>query len=215
MTRLQRWWFTAAILTIFVVLTFAQGSDRKKTVSTASRQEVPAWISRGTPGPGHAALQPLIGKWRVHKSVYGILGRSPDLPPLVSDDITTTREWIGNGRFIQDTSEGTVNGRPYWRRGWLGYSNMDKRYEWVTIDAVNTTMMYYLGQPGDGVKMPIEMLGTFTDQGVVNERTVGQSVRQRTVIRIDNVDRHTFELYFTPRGGKEQLADRSVYIRIQ
>ena len=54
----------------------------------------------------------------------------------------------------------------------------------------------------------------FTDQGVVNERTVGKPVAQRTVIRIENNDRHVYELYFTPPEGKEQLADRSVYTRV-
>ena len=74
-------------------------------------------------------------------------------------------------------------------------------------------MMIYLGKPGSGVRMPIEVTGVFTDQGVVNEQTVGKPVAQRTVIRIEGNDRHVFELYFTPPGGKEQLALRSVYTR--
>jgi hypothetical protein len=133
----------------------------------------------------------------------------------VTDDITTIREWVASGHYIQDTTEGTVNGEGYWRRGWLGYSNMDKRDEWVTIDVLNTTIMYYLAKPGSGTNMPIEMTGVFTDQGVVNEQTAGKAVRQRTVIHIENNDRHTIELYFTPPGGKEQLADRSIYTRMK
>jgi quinol monooxygenase YgiN len=181
---------------------------------SAPRREVPAWVQRGSPSEGHAALEPLIGTWQVHKSVFGTMGRSPDLPPIVSDGITTTREWVADGRYIQDTTTGTVGGQPYWRRGWLGYSNMDRRYEWVTIDSLNTTMMIYLGKPGSGKKLPIELTGVFTDQGVVNEDTVGKPVGQRTVIRIESNDRHVYELYFTPPGGKEQLADRSVYTRV-
>jgi hypothetical protein len=34
------------------------------------------------------------------------------------------------------------------------------------------------------------------------------------VIRIENNERHIFELYFTPPGGTELLFDRSVYTRI-
>jgi quinol monooxygenase YgiN len=177
-------------------------------------QDVPAWVKRGFPAEGHAALEPLIGSWRVHKSIYGTMGRSPDLPPIVSDEITTTREWVAGGHYIQDTTTGSVEGQPYWRRGWLGYSNMDRRYEWVTIDSLNTTMMIYLGKPGSGTERPIVMTGAFTDQGVVGEDTVGKLVAMRTVIRIENPDRHVFELYFTPPGGREQLADRSVYTRV-
>jgi 6-phosphogluconolactonase (cycloisomerase 2 family) len=76
-------------------------------------------------------------------------------------------------------------------------------------------MMIYIGKPGSGEQMPIEVTGVFTDQGVVNEQTVGKTVGQRTVIRIESNDRHVFELYFTPPGGKEQLALRTVYTRVQ
>jgi hypothetical protein len=36
----------------------------------------------------------------------------------------------------------------------------------------------------------------------------------RTVISIESEDRHVFELYVTPPGGRELLADRKVYTRI-
>ena len=177
-------------------------------------QSVPAWVERGIPGAGHAALTPLVGSWRVEMSIYGTMGRSPDLPPIVSYDIRTTRVRIADGHYIEDTTEGTVEGKPYWRRGWLGYSNIDRRYEWVTI-APLVPMMIYLGKPGSGDQMPIDLTGVFTDQGVVSEQTVGKPVGQRTVIRIENNDRHVFDLYFTPPGGKEQLALRTVYTRIK
>jgi hypothetical protein len=184
-------------------------------VSLGAQQPIPDWVRRGIPGAGHANLNPLIGTWRVHKNIYGTMGRSPDLPPIVSNDITTRREWVADGHYIEDLTEGKVDGKPYWRKGWLGYSIMDRRYEWVTIDSLNTTMMRYLGKEGTGQQMPISMTGVFTDQGVVNEKTVGKPVGQRTVIRIENNDRHIFELYFTPPGEKEQLADRSVYTRVK
>ena len=76
-------------------------------------------------------------------------------------------------------------------------------------------MMIYLGKPGSGARTPIEVTGVFTDQGVVNEKTVGKLVVQRTVIRIESNDRHMFELYFTPPRAKEQLAMRLVYTRVK
>jgi Protein of unknown function (DUF1579) len=185
----------------------AQGRD-------AAQQAVPAWVQRGIPGAGHAALAPLVGSWRVELSIYGTMGRSPDLPPIVSHDIRTTRVWVADGQYIEDTTEGTVEGQPYWRRAWLGYSNLDRRYEWVTI-APRVPMMIYLGKPGSGEQMPIDVTGVFTDQGVVNEQTVGKPVGQRTVIRIESNDRNVSELYFTPPGGNELLALRLVYTRIK
>jgi hypothetical protein len=73
----------------------------------------------------------------------------------------------------------------------------------------------YEGKEGSGVGMPINMVGVFTDQGVAGEAAVGKSVPMRTVIRIENEDRHVFELYFTPPGKKEVLATRAVYTRIK
>jgi hypothetical protein len=197
-----------AMVSLFTVPTWGQNSR-----DSITQQAVPPWMQRGMPGSGQAALEPLVGSWRVELSIYGTMGRSPDLPPLVSRDIRTTRVWIADGQYIEDTTEGTVEGKPYWRRGWLGYSNLDRRYEWVTI-APRVPMMIYLGKPGSGEKMPIDVSGVFTDQGVVSEQTVGRPVVQRTLIRIEGNDRHISELYFTPPGGKEQLALRMVYTRI-
>lgn len=206
-----------AILLLVVVCTCveprsAQNSNRQMPASVD--QAVPDWVRRGMPSAGHAALAPLVGSWSVELKIYGTIGRSPDLTPIVSNDIRTARMWVADGQYIEDTTEGTVDGQPYWRRGWLGYSNLDRRYEWVTI-APRVPMMIYLGKPGSGARTPIEVTGVFTDQGVVNEKTVGKLVVQRTVILIETNDRHVFELYFTPPRGKEQLAMRMVYTRVK
>src|SRR4051794_36870614 len=41
----------------------------------AAQQDMPEWLRRGLPGPGHAALEPLIGTWHVQFSLYATLGR--------------------------------------------------------------------------------------------------------------------------------------------
>jgi Protein of unknown function (DUF1579) len=200
----------AASLCLLAVPAAAQTTKEQST----TQEPVPAWVQRGIPGAGHAALAPLVGSWNVELNIYGTMGRSPDQPPMVSRDIRTTRVWIADGQYIEDTTDGTVDGKPYWRRGWLGYSNLDRRYEWVTV-APRVPMMIYLGKPDSGEQLPIEVSGVFTDQGVVSEQTVGKRVGQRTLIRIENNNRHIFELYFTPPGGKEQLALRMTYTRVK
>jgi hypothetical protein len=182
----------------------------------AQQEKTPAWKTRGLPGKGHAALEPLAGTWRVQMKFYATFGRSPDAPPIVADGLTCKREWVAGGRYLEDLTEGKISdAEPYWRKGWLGYSNMDRRYEWVTIDAVNTTMMTYVGASGSGDKMPISMSGAFTDQGVAGEQTVGKAVGMRTVIKIENRDHHVFELYFTPPGKGEVLATTGIYTRVK
>jgi hypothetical protein len=178
----------------------------------ADAPDLPAFARRGLPGPGHAALAPLVGTWRVEDSITIAIG-TPDRP-VVSDQIICRREWVAGGRFLRDVTEGTIGGGPYWREGLLGYSNMDQRYEWVTADGFNANMMIYLGDKGSGPRLPIVMSGVFTDQGVAGEQAAGKEVGMRTVISIESQDRHIFELYVTPPGTREFLADRKVYRRI-
>src|SRR6266496_6550868 len=73
---------------------FAAAQNTKAQSTT--QQAVPPWVQRGVPGAGHAALAPLVGSWRVELSIYGTMGRSPDLPPIISRDIHTTRVWIAD-----------------------------------------------------------------------------------------------------------------------
>jgi hypothetical protein len=177
-------------------------------------EHLPHWMRRGLPGPGHAALEPLVGTWDVHMSFYATFGRSPDEPPIVAEGFNCKRQWVAGRRYVEDLTEGTVMGAPYWRKGWLGYSNMDKRYEWITIDGANSNMMIYAGNAIAGGKVLTSMTGVFTDQGVAGEQYVGKPVGMRTVITIESNDRHIFELYFNPPDKPEVLATRQVYTRI-
>lgn len=203
------------IAVLGMVLGTAHAQDKENTgaQSAAVSTDMPAWLRRGLPGPGHAALAPLAGIWRVQMGVYATLGRRADEPPITSDDFVTRRQWVADGRYLEDMTEGTLAQSRYWRRGWLGYDNMAARYEWVTIDETNAGMMRYVSRTGSGPRTPIDLFGTFVDQGVAGEAFVGKTVRMRTLIRIEGPDRHVIELYFTPPGRKEALATRAVYTR--
>ncbi|MES2069195.1 MAG: DUF1579 family protein [Pseudomonadota bacterium] len=210
------WRAIAVIFATFIApapAVFAQGSGAQAVGGSSVPPELPNWIRRGLPGAGHAAVAPLVGTWRVQMGIYGTLGRRDDEPPITSDDIIARREWVAGGRYLEDTTEGTLEGSRYWRRGWLGYSNMDRCYEWVTIDGVNSEMMSYASKKGSGPVTTISLNGVFTDQGVAGEAYAGKAIRMRTLIRIESNDRHTIELYFTRPGDKERLATRAVYTR--
>jgi len=174
----------------------------------------PAFLRNNQPGEMHRRLNALVGDWNVKKSTY-IIGGTPD-KPIVSDKLTCHREWIeGTGeRHILDITKGTLGKDHYQRLGVLSYSTMDRRYEWNTVDMLNTMMMTYKGAKGSGAKTgDIVMRGEFTDSGLLGDQSVGKTIHQRTIIHILSPDSHVFELYFTPPGGKERLIDRMVYTR--
>ena len=173
--------------------------------------DVPPFVRRGLPGSFHEALKPLEGKWNVEKRIYIAVGTKEH--PAVSHAMTCTREWVGGGKHLVDVTQGSLGDSPYYRMGVLGFSTMDHRYEWATFDALNANSMLYASAPMDTPKSRIEMIGTFTDQGLLGEAYAGKSVPMRTMIDIQGPDRHAIDLVFMPRGKAEILIDRSTYTR--
>jgi hypothetical protein len=174
----------------------------------------PAFVRNNQPGAMHQRLNVMVGDWNVRKSTYIIGGTASK--PITSEGMTCHREWITGtgGRHILDITQGQMGKDHYYRMGVLSYSTMDKRYEWNTVDMLNTMMMTYKGAKNSGAKTgAIVMRGEFTDAGLLGDRSVGKTIRQRTVIHILSPNRHVFDLYFTPPGGKERLIDHMVYTR--
>lgn len=194
------------VIAFVAMAALVHNQDRRESWSS------PAFVQRGLPGAGHRLLEPLVGTWKVEKTSY-IAGAAPE-KPVSSADIISRRQWLADGRFVRDETEGRIGGNKYWRLGLLGYSTMDRCYEWVTVDALNANMMIYRGDRGTGERLPIVMTGVFTDQGLISERTAGRPIQQRTVIRIESHDRHVIELYLRAPGEAEFLADRAVYTRM-
>jgi hypothetical protein len=192
-------------------IAIGQGSAKARHHHPApDGKSVPPFVKRGLPGPFHAALDPLVGEWGVDKEIYIAIG-SPE-KPAKSSGMTAKRRWFGGGKHLEDITQGTIGGA-YYRLGVLGFSNLDARYEWVTFDALNANLMLYRGVRLDKPSQTIVMTGTFTDQGLLGEDSVGKEIPMRTLIEIESHDRHAISLFFTPPGRGEILIDKSVYTR--
>ncbi len=197
-------------LKFFIVVAFSM--PQAALAQSTPTIDLGALVTRAAPGEGQKVLEPLIGKWRVTKSMFWVVG-TPERP-VQSETMTAERKWIGDGRFLSDTTTGTIGGQPYFRTGMLGYNPMDKRYEWTTADNQTPIMMTYYGAVGSGVAGQIDMKGEFTDLGVTGERNVGKNIPMRTTIQVVNNDKHIYELYVAPPGEPEKLVDRMVFERI-
>ena len=187
-----------------------QAAGKAQHGAAPGDDSVPPFVKRGFPGPFHAVLEPLVGQWHVDKEIYIAIG-SPE-KPAKSSGMTAKRRWFGGGRHLEDITQGTIGG-PYYRLGVLGFSNIDSRYEWVTFDALNANMMLYRSDRLDQPAQSFVMTGTFTDQGLLGEDSVGKEIPMRTVVEIESHDRHTIQLFFTPPGRSGILIDKSVYSR--
>jgi hypothetical protein len=179
-------------------------------------QQQPAMVRNGQPGAMHRRLDAVVGSWNVDMTFY-IAGGTEAKTPFARGLICRP-EWMAEtgNKHMRDVTQGTFGGNPYYRLGILSYSTMDKRYEWNTVDALNSNMMTYKGAKGSASATgDIVMTGEFTDQGVLGDSYAGKNVGQRTVIKIESPNRHVFDLYLTPPGEKERLASRAIYIRRQ
>ncbi|GAA4620034.1 hypothetical protein GCM10023196_002430 [Actinoallomurus vinaceus] len=191
-------------------LTGVAGAAGTTGVASAPRPAASSPADNLNPGPYHRALNPLVGTWKAVKTNY-LLGTGGK--PVVSRDITVKVNWISKtgGRFLQEKTDGTLAGKRYYRLGILGFSTIDRRYEWTTFDSVTPTAMTYRGAPVTAVTSVLSIPGEFTDPGVLGPDYLGKTIPMRTVVTLSG--KPTFDLYFTPPGQPERLVDRVVYTR--
>ncbi len=187
-------------------------STHSRAGATSTRAaDLPPFVRRGLPGPFHEALRGLEGTWVVDKRIYIAVGSKDH--PAVSHDMTCKRSWFGDGKHLQDITEGGLGDGTYYRMGVLGFSTMDHRYEWATFDALNANAMLYNSPALAVPSSRIVMNGVFTDQGLLGEGYAGKSIPMRTTLQILAPDRHVIDLHFMPPGEPEVLIDHSLYIR--
>jgi Protein of unknown function (DUF1579) len=162
----------------------------------------------------HERLDGLVGVWDVEKLNY-LVGPAPGQPARSAGMTAHNRRMPGGGRrFLEDRTSGEFGGEPYFRHGVLGYSIIDDRYEWNTVDGANPHMMTYKGRRGSGADAVISMDGDFTDGfGLFGPQSKGETIIQRTTVTIESPDRHVIDIYFTRDGSAEVLADHGVYTR--
>ena len=184
---------------------------RSPARAASASPDMPPFVRRGLPGPFQEALQPLAGSWNVDKRIYIAVGTRDH--PAVSQSMTCKRNWFGGGKHLQDVTEGRLGNGDYFRMGVLGFSNMDRRYEWATFDALNANSMFYRSAVMDTPSKNIVLTGMFTDQGLLGEAQVGKSIPMRTTLEILGPDRHVIDLTFMPPGEPEILIDHSIYTR--
>ncbi|MEM7208827.1 MAG: DUF1579 family protein [Pseudomonadota bacterium] len=107
---------------------------------------LPAATRLAMPGENHQLLQPLIGAWQVEMRVYP----GPGADPILSNDMSATREWILGGRYVKEELTGTFANNPSARLAIIGYNNLEERFELASFDTFEPGFMVYEGRASDG-----------------------------------------------------------------
>jgi hypothetical protein len=145
------------------------------------------------PGKEHERLRAFEGKFRAEVKLWMGPG-----DPMVSTG-TMTNKMALDGRYLeQDYVGDPAPGSPFpdFRgRGYFGFNNATGKYEGFWIDTASTMMQFESGDV-DASGKRWTMTGKVDGCG-------GAKSEKRSVITLEDRDRHTLEMYFT-EGGQER-----------
>jgi hypothetical protein len=154
----------------------------------------------GTPGEPHKLLAKLEGSWTTRSRGW----MEPDKPPVESTGTCEQRMILG-GRYLRQEYSGDMMGQPYTGINILGYDNHTKKYQSVWIDTMSTGVYFFEGTAGKDGK------------AIMQECNYDDPVRGpslwRTVTRIKDDNTVEFEMFLTPKGGKEEKMMEMTIVR--
>ena len=143
----------------------------------------------GTPGPGHKALNALVGVWKAEVKCW----MDPSGSPEVSQGRSKT-SWKFNGRFLEEEFHGEMMGKPFTGQWLLGFDNTKQTFNSMWISDNQTSMFVSEGKGDQGNKI-ITLEGKATCPGT--DRT---DLPMKTVLRLLSPDKHVVEMYDSSQG---------------
>jgi hypothetical protein len=145
----------------------------------------------GTPGDHHKLLAKLEGSWITKTKGW----MEPGKPPTESIG-TCEQRLVLDGRFLRQEYSGDMMGVPFTGINFLGYDNHTKKYVSVWFETMSTGIYYFEGALSADER-------TITQECCYDDPVKGPSVwRSVTMIKDDNT--LEYEMYLTPKGGKQE-----------
>jgi len=158
----------------------------------------------------------MVGTWDVRQRMW----TGPDAEPMMLPPAVAHRRLVGD-TFLEETMKPAPGSdqEPFTRLAYLSYNNVNKRYEWISMDTRAPQMMFEIsyggGGPGRGQERRVVSL--YLDSFVLPRwgKTANAAFKQRRVIEADR-DRQVVSQYWTPLSGEkaeEFLAVEYIYTR--
>ena len=163
--------------------------------SNAEQQEMMRKMEEaGRPGPGHKALEPLVGKWKAEVKCWHEPGEQAQVTQGRAE-----AKWTLNGRFLEEEFHGEMMGKPFEGCYFIGYDNTKQTYQSVWVSDTQTSMFVSEGRGENGNKV-------ITQEGTSSCAATGRTnVPMRTVIRVLSNDKHTFEMFDGSKGNAKVM----------
>ena len=155
-----------------------------------------------TPGAPHKLFESLEGSWNTMSR--GWMG--PDQPPVEGRGSCEQKMLLG-GRYLYQEYKGTMGGEPFNGIGIQGYDNHTKKYLSVWMDTMSTGIFLFEGIATTDGKI-------ITQQSSYDDPVRGP-MTWRTLTHIVDSTLIEFEMYLTPKGGKEEKAMEMTMTRVK
>ena len=192
------------LIASLAVLTAALAAADEKPAPAGTPDQkamMEAWAKFATPGPGHRALQPLVGTWNAKITSW----MAPGSAPIVSDGISEIG-WVLGGRYLEQKHEGSFLGQPFSGIGYTGYDNYKKQYLGTWMDNMGTSILSMAGT-ADAAGKIIAM------EGKMDDFVTGRVLAIRSTLRILDDDHNVYEMFAPGPDGKEYKMMQIDYTR--
>jgi hypothetical protein len=136
-----------------------------------------------TAAPEHARLAAMCGTWNVEMTFV----LRPGAAGITSKAISTIKPLLG-GLFVEETIEGTLNGRPFTTLAWTGFNTSTKQYEATRIASTNDARIAESGTFDENANQ-FELKADYP--------LAGETWHQRTVIQQSSPDAMTASSYLS------------------
>lgn len=124
-----------------VVAQSVWAADPVDTKMDPKKQEMmKKYMDYATPGEGHKVLETLAGTWNYKSKMW----ETPKSKPQESTGQSTMKMIMG-GRYLQQEFKGEAMGQPFEGMGFVGYNNLEKKYETTWLDNMATGTMHGTG----------------------------------------------------------------------
>ncbi len=165
--------------------------EKKREGRWTWRSMMKVYKKLGTPGAPHKRLAALAGSWITKTKAW----MEPDKPPMEGTG-TCEQRMLLDGRYLQQEYTGEMMGSPFTGINVIGYDNYTKKYVSTWIDSMSTGIYYFEGTASANGK-------TITQKSSYDDPVRGPMV-WRSVTRIVDNNTLKYEMYLTPKRGKEE-----------
>jgi hypothetical protein len=168
----------------------ADKKDDKKPAMPSPEDMAKMWEKASAPGPMHAWLENLDGKWTGTAKELGFDGKMTESECSINNEMRYKR-------ILTSTYQGKSMGQAYYGRGTLGYNNATKKFESTWYDNMSTATMLMTGT-ADAAGKVLTLTGTCADP------MSGKPMNMRCVYTITGKDAYKIDIY-ADMTGKEEL----------